>query len=47
MGVPNYDGVYLALAQATHAPLLHADKKLRNALGNRFPYARWIEEYSL
>ena len=40
-----YDAVYLALAEETGAPFLYADNKLRNALGNRFPLALWIEDY--
>lgn len=44
-GCSYYDAIYVALAQATGIPLLHADSKLRRALGNRFPLAVWIEDY--
>ena len=36
-----YDGVYVALAVASGAPLLTADERLVNALGSRFPI-RWL-----
>ncbi|MCX6020637.1 MAG: type II toxin-antitoxin system VapC family toxin [Chloroflexi bacterium] len=45
-GCSYYDGLYVALAQATATPLLHADNKLRNALRDRFPLAVWIEDYT-
>lgn len=44
-GCSFYDGLYVALAQRLGIPLLHADNNLRNALGNSFPLALWIEEY--
>lgn len=40
-----YDGLYLALARSTNAPLVYADARLRRNLGNRFPLALWIEDY--
>lgn len=44
-GCSFYDGLYVALAQRLGVPLLHADNNLRNALGDRFPLALWIEDY--
>lgn len=44
-GCSFYDAVYLALAQATRYPLIHADNRLRNALDSRFPLELWIEGY--
>ncbi|HVC33459.1 MAG TPA: type II toxin-antitoxin system VapC family toxin [Chloroflexota bacterium] len=44
-GCSLYDGLYLALAEATGFPLVYADHRLRNALGSRFPLALWIEDY--
>lgn len=46
-GCSLYDGLYLALAEAARCPFIYADKHLRNALGNRFALALWIEEYRL
>lgn len=40
-----YDGLYLALAEMAQCPFIYADHRLRNALGNRFPLALWIEDY--
>lgn len=40
-----YDGLYLALAEEFHLPLLHADLRLRNTLNNRFPHELWIEDF--
>ena len=40
-----YDGIYLALAEAVASPLVHADARLRNALGDRFPLAIWLADY--
>lgn len=39
------DSVYLALAEATGFPLLHADDRLRNALASRFARELWIGDY--
>jgi len=36
-----YDGVYVALAVSSGAPLLTADERLVNAVGSRFP-VRWL-----
>lgn len=44
-GCSFYDGIYVALAQTARLPLLHADNKLHRALGSRFPFAVWIEDY--
>jgi predicted nucleic acid-binding protein len=44
-GCSFYDGLYLALAQRLGVPLIHADNNLRNALGDQFPLALWIEDY--
>jgi predicted nucleic acid-binding protein len=45
-GCALYDGVYLALAAIARCPLVHADRRLHNTLGGRFPHELWIEEYS-
>jgi predicted nucleic acid-binding protein len=45
LGCSFYDAVYLALAEARQLPFLHVDQRLRNALGNRFPLVRWVEDY--
>ena len=39
-----YDGLYLALSEATGYPLIHADERLHNALGGRFPNELWIAD---
>ena len=44
-GCSFYDAIYLALAQQEAIPFLHADQRLLNALGDRFPFERWIEDY--
>lgn len=44
-GCSYYDAIYLALAEATALPFLHADDKLRRNLGTRFPLSLWIEDY--
>ncbi len=36
-----YDGIYVALAIESGAPLITADERLVNALGSRFP-VRWL-----
>jgi predicted nucleic acid-binding protein len=36
-----YDGIYVALALASCAPLVTADERLVNGLGSRFP-VRWL-----
>ena len=36
-----YDGMYVALAVASNAPLVTADERLANALAARFP-VRWL-----
>jgi len=36
-----YDGIYVALAVSSGAPLVTADERLVNALGSRFP-VRWL-----
>lgn len=40
-----YDGLYLALAELTGAPFVHADRRLRNTIGTRFPLALWVDDY--
>ena len=44
-GCSLYDACYLALAEIAQCVVIHADNRLRNALGNRFPLELWIEEY--
>ncbi len=46
-GCSFYDSIYLALAQTRNIPLIHADGNLRRALGGRFPFELWIEDYGL
>ena len=45
-GCSLYDGLYVALSQATGSRLIHADAWLRNALGDRFPLALWLTDYA-
>lgn len=45
LGVSYFDSLYLALVEETATPFIHADQKLRRALGQRFPLALWIEDY--
>lgn len=40
-----YDGLYLALAEESGFPLLHADLRLHNTLAGRFTGEFWIEDY--
>jgi predicted nucleic acid-binding protein len=42
-----YDGMYVALAERLHTPLIHADNKLRNQLAGRLLPELWLEDYSL
>jgi len=44
-GCSFYDAIYLVLAQQENLPFLHADQRLHNALGGRFPFELWIEDY--
>jgi predicted nucleic acid-binding protein len=44
-GCSLYDGTYVALSRRTGYPLLHADQRLGNSLGRRFPLEMWIEDY--
>jgi predicted nucleic acid-binding protein len=39
-----YDGLYLTLADQAGCPLLHADRRLHNALQGRFSREFWIED---
>jgi predicted nucleic acid-binding protein len=39
-----YDGMYVALAVASNAPLVTADERLANALAARLP-VRWLGEF--
>jgi predicted nucleic acid-binding protein len=43
-GCSLYDGLYVALAEMTNTPLIHADAGLRNALADRFPLAIWLAD---
>ena len=45
-GCSLYDGLYLALAENLGCPLVHADKRLRNTLGTRFPRVLWLGDYA-
>lgn len=45
-GCSLYDGLYLALAETTDCPLVYADRRLRNALGGRFPQSLWLTDYT-
>jgi predicted nucleic acid-binding protein len=45
-GCSFYDGLYLALAESTQHPFVHADLRLRNALGTQFPLAIWLDDYA-
>lgn len=45
-GCSFYDGLYLAVAEHVGAPLIHADRRLHNTLGQRFPHELWIQHYS-
>lgn len=44
-GCAFYDGPYLATADHIGAPLVHADRRLHNTLGQRFPHELWIQDY--
>lgn len=44
-GCSFYDAIYLTLAQQENIRFLHADQRLHNALGGRFPLELWIEDY--
>jgi len=44
-GCSLYDGVYVALAESIGCPLIHADHRLRLALGDSYPLAIWIADY--
>jgi predicted nucleic acid-binding protein len=44
-GCSLYDGLYLALAELTGAPFVHADRRLRNTIGTSFPLAVWVDNY--
>ena len=39
-----YDGLYVALAQLAQSPLVYADRRLRNTLGDRFPLGVWVAD---
>jgi predicted nucleic acid-binding protein len=45
LGCALYDGLYLALAQASNCPLIYADGTLRNIIAARFPLALWIGDF--
>lgn len=40
-----YDAAYLALAQTEQAPLVTADKRLYNAIKDRYRWLLWIEDF--
>ena len=40
-----YDGLYVALAELAQSPLVYADRRLRNTLGDRFRLGVWIADY--
>lgn len=44
-GCSLYDGLYVALAEMTRLPLIHADRRLHNTLHGRFSYELWIEHF--
>jgi predicted nucleic acid-binding protein len=44
---PFYDGLYVALSDTTSLPFIHADRRLRNSLGGRFPQEIWIERFQV
>ena len=41
-----YDAAYLALAEREEAPLVTADKRLFNAVKERFRWISWVEEFA-
>lgn len=45
IGCSFYDGLYVALARASGNPLIYADARLRNTLGDRFPLSIWLDDY--
>jgi predicted nucleic acid-binding protein len=40
-----YDGLYIALSDATQYPLIHADDRLHRAIDDRVAGAIWIEDW--
>lgn len=44
-GCSLYDGLYVALAERARCPLVYADARLRNALGDRFEYGLCFTDY--
>ncbi|HEX5416806.1 MAG TPA: type II toxin-antitoxin system VapC family toxin [Chloroflexota bacterium] len=44
-GCSFYDSLYLAVADFTGHPFIHADAKLHRTLGGRFPLELWIEDH--
>lgn len=46
-GCAFYDGLYVALAEDTGLPLLHADRRLRSVLNGTLPNELWIKDVSL
>lgn len=46
-GCSLYDGLYLALADMARCPLILADRRLKNNLGNRFRFVLWIADYRI
>jgi predicted nucleic acid-binding protein len=44
-GCSLYDALYVALSVSIACLLVHADRRLRNALGRGFPHAIWLNDY--
>jgi len=45
LGCSYYDSLYLAAADLTGYPFIHADGRLHESLGGRFNAEIWIEDY--
>jgi predicted nucleic acid-binding protein len=43
---PIYDCYYMALAESTRHPYIHADEKLHRKLSGRFPFELWVGNYA-
>jgi predicted nucleic acid-binding protein len=44
-GCSIYDGLYLALSDSFDCRFVYADSRLRNAIGDRFSRAVWLEDW--
>jgi predicted nucleic acid-binding protein len=42
-----YDALYLVLAERASVPFVHADRRLRNTLRQRFPNEMWIDDLKI